>query len=68
LTLASYAAGPQVEICIEHVAVGAPLPRMPLFLRSDRYVSVPLEDTYQEAYQAMPAFWRAVLEGREPRA
>jgi len=31
-----------------------------------RYVNVPLESTYGEAYRGMPAFWRDVLEGREP--
>ncbi len=67
LTLASYAAGPRVEIYLEHLAVGATLPEMPLFLRPDRYVNVPLEATYQEAYRGMPAFWRDVLEGRQPQ-
>lgn len=66
LTLASYAAGPQVEIYLEQLAAGAPLPEMPLFLRFDRYVNVPLDATYQEAYRGMPTFWRNVLEGREP--
>ena len=61
-TLASYAAGPVVEIFVEHVAVGAPLPEMPLFLRPDRYINVPLEPTYQAAYAGMPAFWRGILE------
>jgi len=64
LTLASYAAGTQIEIYLEHLAVGAALPEMPLFLRPDRYVNVPLEATYEEAYRGMPAFWRGVLEGR----
>ena len=68
LTLASYAAGPQIEVYLEHLAVGAILPEMPLFLRHDRYVNVPLEATYQEAYRGMPAFWRNVLEGGEPNA
>jgi hypothetical protein len=68
LTLASYAAGPMVEIYAEHLAVGAALPEMPLFLRPDRYVNVPLEATYQTAYHGMPAFWRDVLEGRPPPA
>jgi hypothetical protein len=67
LTLASYAAGPSVDVYLEHVAVGAVLPEMPLFLRPDRYVNVPLEATYQEAYRGLPAFWRDVLEGRETR-
>jgi len=66
LTLASYTAGPQIEIYLEHLAVGAPLPEMPLFLRFDRYVNVPLEPTYHEAYRGMPRFWRDVIEGREP--
>ena len=63
-TLASYVAGPAVDIYVEHLAVGAPLPEMPLFLSPDRYVNVPLEATYQAAYRGVPAFWREVLEGR----
>jgi hypothetical protein len=66
LTLAAYAAGPRIEIYLEHLAVGAPLPEMPLFLRPDRYVNAPLELTYESASRGMPAFWRDVLEGRPP--
>jgi len=69
LTLASYAAGPPVEVYLEHLASGGTLPEMPLFLRPDRYINVPLESTYQEAYSGVPAFWRGVIEGaasREP--
>jgi hypothetical protein len=58
LTLASYAADPPgVDIYLEHVAVGAALPEMPLFLNPERYVNVPLEPTYQAAYRGLPAFW-----------
>ncbi len=64
LTLASYAAGPRVDIDLEHLAVGAALADMPLYLRPDRYVYVPLETTYQAAYRGVPAFWRQVLEER----
>jgi hypothetical protein len=64
LTLVGYAAGPRVEVYLEHVAVGAALPDMPLFLRPDRYIDVPLEATYREAYRGVPGFWRDVLEGR----
>jgi hypothetical protein len=39
---------------------------MPLFLHSDRYINVPLESTYLASYRGMPAFWRDVLEGRQP--
>jgi hypothetical protein len=65
-TLASYIAGPRVNVYLEHPAVGDPVPPMPLFLRPDRYINVPLEATYQVAYRGMPAFWRDVLEGRTP--
>jgi hypothetical protein len=68
LTLAAYAAGPRIEVFLEHLAIGAELPDMPLFLRPDRYVNVPLAATYHAAYRGMPSFWRDVLEGREPLA
>jgi hypothetical protein len=64
LTMASYAAGRDVEVYLEHFSVGAALPDMPLFLKSDRYVNVPLESAYAEAYRGTPAFWRDVLERR----
>lgn len=64
LTLASYATGPQVEIYIEHLTIGSVLPSMPLFLRPDRYVNIPLEATYQEAYSGVPRFWQELLERR----
>lgn len=64
LTLASYKAGPSVESFQEHLAVGGTLPDMPLFFTPDRYVNVPLETAYQEAYRGVPAYWRRVLETR----
>lgn len=67
LTLASYDADSQVDIYIEHLAVGDALVEMPLFLEPERYVNVPLESTYESTYRGMPAFWREVLEGRPPR-
>jgi hypothetical protein len=63
LTLASYAAGPHVDVYLEHLAVKDALPDMPLFIRPDRYINVPLESTYEAAYQGMPGFWRQILEG-----
>jgi hypothetical protein len=65
MTLASYASGLQVDVYLEHSAVGAVLPDMPLFLRSERYISVPLESTYAAAYRGMPTFWKAALESKE---
>lgn len=63
LTLASYVAGPCVDVYLEHLSVGAVMPDMPLFLRPDRYINLALEATYQQAYRGVPAFWRDVLEG-----
>lgn len=67
MTLAAYAAGRLVDAYLEYVAVGAELPESPLFLHPDRYVKVPLGQTYQAAYRGMPAYWRDVLEGRPPQ-
>jgi hypothetical protein len=63
VTLSSYRATVPVEAYVEHLAFGDPLPEMPLFLDQDTYINVPLELTYQAAFQAMPAFWRDVLAG-----
>jgi len=35
---------------------------MPLFLTPERYVNVPLEQTYTSAYRGVPQRWKAVLE------
>jgi hypothetical protein len=64
LTAASYTAGKPVQAFVDHFALGGSLPEMPLFLSPERYVSVPLEATYQAAYVGVPEFWREVLEGR----
>jgi hypothetical protein len=53
-----------LDIYFEHLAIGAALTEMPLFLRPDRYVIVPIEPTYEASYRSMPTFWREVLEGR----
>jgi hypothetical protein len=63
LTLASYSAGPWPEAFVEPVARHAALPEMPLFLTPDLYILVPLEATYQSAWEAVPAYWRGVLTG-----
>lgn len=36
---------------------------MPLFLDPAYYVPIPLETTYQAAYDTVPRRWRDVLEG-----
>jgi Protein of unknown function (DUF4058) len=62
LTLVAYAAGHPKTAYIEPVAVGDALPAMPLFLTPRSYVSVPLEATYQAAWEEVPKRWRSVLE------
>jgi len=34
---------------------------MPLFLTAEVYVPLPLEATYQSAWEAVPAYWRDML-------
>ena len=54
LTLAAYAAGPPVDCYVEPSAVGMPLADLPLFLTPDRYVNVPLEQTYTTVFRRLP--------------
>jgi hypothetical protein len=61
LTLASYISGPIPEAFIEPTTGGATLPEMPLFLTPEVYAPLPLEATYQSAWDDVPTFWRDVL-------
>lgn len=68
LGLASYRAAWSEDIFaptayFEPAAVGAELPDMPLFLTPERYIYVPLESTYQQAWRGVPKYWREVIEG-----
>jgi hypothetical protein len=63
LTLAAYAAQDVPEAFVEPVALGSLLPDMPLFLSPEVYVPVPLETTYQSAWEMLPGYWREVVEG-----
>ena len=62
LTLAAYSAGRSSSAYVEPTAVGLELAEMPLFLESEMYVNVPLEETYQAAYRGVPRRWKQVLE------
>jgi hypothetical protein len=61
LTCVAYIGGAGAEAFVELVAVGDVLPKMPLFLSPEYYVGVPLEATYQAAWEGLPAYWRDVL-------
>jgi hypothetical protein len=61
LTAVAYRAAPMTAY-VEPLAIGGTLPNMPLFLDSDSYVSVPLEETYLQAWAGFPAPWKEELE------
>jgi hypothetical protein len=62
LTMVSYIGGATQEAFIEPTGFGSALPEMPVFLDRNFYVNVPLEATYQAAWEAVPARWQRVLE------
>ncbi len=62
LTLAAYEAEPIFRAFVEAVAVADTLPEMPLFLRPNACVYVPLEDSYRAAWADVPRRWQGVLE------
>lgn len=62
LTVASYECRDVVAAYAEPVAVGDALPDMPLYLVPGGYVNVPLERTYQTAWEGVPRRWRKVID------
>jgi len=62
LTLAAYDAR-GLAAYVDFVAVGDPLPDMPLFLKPEFYVPAPLEATYETAWAGFPAALKSLLEG-----
>lgn len=65
LTLVAYEAALVTRAYVRPLAVGDVLEDMPVFLKPSAQVPVPLEATYQAAFEAMPRRWRAVLEGND---
>ncbi|MFO0893188.1 MAG: DUF4058 family protein [Isosphaeraceae bacterium] len=61
LVVASYDAGPPQTAYVENLAVGDTLPEMPLFLRPEFYVPVPLELTYATSWDAFPGVLKRLL-------
>lgn len=61
LTLVAYECGPITRAYIETIAVGEPLPDMPLFLEPEAHILVPLEATYRAAWDTVPARWQRVV-------
>jgi hypothetical protein len=65
LGLSSYRVDDVPRAYFQPLAVGQPLPEMPVFLTPMHYVNVPLEQTYAEAYRGVPERWKRVIEARE---
>ncbi len=61
LTLVSYCASRPIQAFVEPICVGTTLPGMPLFLDARWYVTLPLEETYAAALEAVPTRWRRLL-------
>jgi len=61
LTVASFDAGSWRAVYVEPFSVGDVLPDAPLFLKPETHVPVPMEATYQEAWQKFPAPMRKLL-------
>jgi hypothetical protein len=62
LTVVAYQTAPTWVAYVEPFAVDDPLPDMPLFLREERYITVPLEETYRTTWEALPIEVRRLLE------
>lgn len=61
LTLVAYQCSLVTDAYIETVAVGEPVPDMPLFLEPEAHILVPLEATYRAAWDTVPARWQRVI-------
>jgi hypothetical protein len=61
LTVAAYMSGVVIEAFVAHLAVGEPIPSMPLFLTTENYVRVPLEAAYMAAWEDVPPQYQEVL-------
>lgn len=60
-SVAAFDAGEPLTAYAEPIPVGGPLPDAPLFLAPGRYVNVPLEETYQSAWDVTPRPIRDLL-------
>ncbi|MEZ6122621.1 MAG: DUF4058 family protein [Planctomycetaceae bacterium] len=66
LSLFSLRADPPLHGYIELCAMNQTLPDMPLFLTPQRYINIPLEETYLAAWQGVPRPWKHQIETGDP--
>lgn len=62
LSAAAFCANEPITAYMEPLAVGDPLPSLPIFLDSTRYVPAPLEQTYQLTWSKLPEPVRELVE------
>ena len=62
LTVAAYSAGEPKTAYVEPVAVGDPLPALPIFLTPGMYIPAPLEPSYETAWTKCPPILRGAVE------
>lgn len=62
LVATSFQANPAPIAHFNLFAVGDPIPPMPVFLIEDRYVMLPLEETYQKVWSALPTPIRRIFD------
>jgi hypothetical protein len=62
LSVISYECDEVVRTYLEPIAVGDSLPDMPVFLYPGMFIDVPLEPTYNAAWEIVPPRWRRVIE------
>src|SRR5205807_10359124 len=71
LTLVAYETCLTVRTYVTHVAVGDALAELPLFLEPAAQVPVPLEETYNAAFAAVPRWsrrsWQGANQSQQPR-
>jgi len=63
LTVAAYESGLVTRAYVEPVAVGDPLPDMPLYLEPGEWVPVPLERSYQTTWETLPVPLKELIAG-----
>ena len=63
LTLVAYSAGVPRKAYVDPVAVGDPLPDMPVFLDPDTYILVPLEAAYLATWESCPEDYKEAIPG-----
>ncbi len=65
LTVVAYSASVPCTAYVEPVAVGDPLPSLPIFLEWGMYVPAPLESTYETTWARCPAVVKEMVERPE---